>query len=117
GRHIAHGFILRDASLRDAPQDEVLDPHDGEERGKAVRLEPRGHGPSLMILLRKTPLNARPSFCPAAPPRQAQAAAATAIRAGRKVRDAARRVHRARRLAAIDRLAAELAAGRVVATA
>src|SRR5271154_5368322 len=25
-----------------APQDEVLDPH-GEERGKAARLEPRGH--------------------------------------------------------------------------
>jgi hypothetical protein len=37
-----HGFILRDASLRDAPQDEVSDPH-GEERGCA-RLEPRGLG-------------------------------------------------------------------------
>src|SRR2546430_184728 len=79
--------------------------------------EPRGHGPSLMILLRKTPLNARPSaFCPAAR-RQAPAAVVIAARAGRKVRDAARRVHRARRLAAIDRLAAELAAGPVVATA
>src|SRR5437879_7134682 len=80
--------------------------------------EPRGHGPSLMIRLRKTPLNGRPSaFCPAAPPRQAPTAVVIAARAGRKVRDAARRVHRARRLAAIDRLAAELAAGRVVATA
>jgi len=33
------GLILRDASLCDAPQDEVLDPH-GEERGNAARLEP-----------------------------------------------------------------------------
>jgi hypothetical protein len=33
-----HGFILRDASLRDAPQDEDSNPH-GEERGFA-RLEP-----------------------------------------------------------------------------
>jgi hypothetical protein len=37
------GVILRDASLCDAPQDEVLgwplDPH-GEERGDAARLEP-----------------------------------------------------------------------------
>ena len=33
-----NGFILRDASLRDAPQDEVSDPH-GEERAFA-RLEP-----------------------------------------------------------------------------
>jgi hypothetical protein len=34
------GLILRDASLRDAPQDEdLLDPH-GEERGSAARLEP-----------------------------------------------------------------------------
>ena len=79
--------------------------------------EPRGHGPSLMIRLRKTPLNGPPSaFCPAAR-RQAPAAVVIAARAGRKVRDAARRVHRARRLAAIDRVAAELAAGRVVATA
>jgi hypothetical protein len=36
------GFILRDASLRDVPQDEVF-PR-GEERGKAARLEPRGRG-------------------------------------------------------------------------
>ena len=42
------GFILRDASLRDAPLDEVwsldevLDPH-GEEPRLARRLEPRGH--------------------------------------------------------------------------
>jgi hypothetical protein len=35
------GFILRDATLRVAPQDEVLDPH-GEERGNAARLEPWG---------------------------------------------------------------------------
>src|SRR5260370_41220213 len=35
------GFILRDAMLRMAPQDEVLHPH-GEERGNAARLEPRG---------------------------------------------------------------------------
>jgi hypothetical protein len=34
-----YGFILRDASLCDAPQDEVPDPH-GEEHGNAVRLEP-----------------------------------------------------------------------------
>jgi len=33
------GFILRDASLRDAPQDEVSNPH-GEER--KARLEPWG---------------------------------------------------------------------------
>jgi len=33
-----NGFILRDASLRDAPQDEVSDPH-GEECAFA-RLEP-----------------------------------------------------------------------------
>jgi hypothetical protein len=33
------GFIFRDATLRVAPQDEVLDPH-GEERGNAARLEP-----------------------------------------------------------------------------
>jgi hypothetical protein len=33
------GFILRDAKLCVAPQDEVLDPL-GEERGKAARLEP-----------------------------------------------------------------------------
>ena len=38
-----NGFILRDASLRDAPQDEVSDPH-GEEHDNAVRLEPCGHG-------------------------------------------------------------------------
>src|SRR6202035_5146174 len=37
------GFILRDASPCDAPQDEVRDPH-GEERGDAARLEPCGHG-------------------------------------------------------------------------
>src|SRR5258705_3632060 len=37
------GFILRDAMLRMAPQDEVLNPH-GEERGNAARLEPRGRG-------------------------------------------------------------------------
>ncbi|MGC2809215.1 MAG: hypothetical protein WA303_02430, partial [Bradyrhizobium sp.] len=30
-----NGLILRDASLRDAPQDEVLDPH-GEERTSRV---------------------------------------------------------------------------------
>ena len=35
------GFILRDAMLRMAPQDEVLNPH-GEERGNAARLETRG---------------------------------------------------------------------------
>ena len=43
-----NGFILRDASLRDAPQDEVSDPH-GEEpavarRAKARRLEPWNRG-------------------------------------------------------------------------
>ena len=37
----AGGFILRDGACA-PPQDEVLDPH-GEERGKAARLEPRGH--------------------------------------------------------------------------
>jgi hypothetical protein len=39
----ASHLIFRDARLRRAPQDEVLDPH-GEERGNAARLEPRGHG-------------------------------------------------------------------------
>ena len=37
--HTVRGFILRDATLGVAPQDEVQDPH-GEERGKAARLEP-----------------------------------------------------------------------------
>src|SRR4029450_10503976 len=36
------GFILRDATLRVAPQDEVRDPH-GEERGGGAPLEPGGH--------------------------------------------------------------------------
>ncbi len=42
-------FILRDAMLRMAPQDEVLSNPHGEERGNAARLEPRGPGCAIKI--------------------------------------------------------------------